>query len=134
VIRIEAILPKKKLDPANVQRGLNTWLRDFAFEFQREMQEYPAAKPWKNPPRSGLRKGGRRTGTYGKGWTGAPQFTSDSVTIINRVGYAVYVGGAKRKRPGQTRVMAGRQWKSVSDVGPEVSRRILPRLSKLISP
>lgn len=133
-ITIKAILPKQKFDAGKVQQGLNAWLRNYAFEFQHEMQEYPPAQPWKNPPpKRGLRAGGRRTGTYGRGWTGSTQFTANSVTITNPVRYAVYVGGSKRKRPGQTRVMAGRNWKSVSDVGPEVAKRTLPQLSKLIT-
>lgn len=135
-VKLQAILPRGSapLSPTRVQTGMNKWLRDFAFEFVREMQDYPQAQPWKHPPpRTGPRRGGRRTSVYGKGWSAAPRFTPDSVEIINNVQYAVWVGGRRRGRPGQARAMQARGWKSVSDVGPQVAKRLLPRLSRLVT-
>lgn len=137
-IRVQAIIPRgaTPLDPTRVQRGVDRFLRDFSFRVVREMQDYPAARPWKHPPpKEGPRKGGRRTGDYGKGWGLAPQFTGNSVTLWNSVQYAVYVGGPKRGSRGkrQAKAMRERGWKSVSDVAPAIARELRPVLIRRIT-
>lgn len=137
MITIQAIIPRGKvpLDPSKVSSGVNRWLRDFSFEVIREMQEYPPWRPWKNPPRSGPRKGGRRTGAYGKGWGSSVTFTPNSVTIRNRVGYAVHVGGPRSGERGrrQAAAMRARGWKSVTDVAPPIAKRMAPVLIRRIA-
>lgn len=120
--KFKAILPKRMPSPSTneLENGLNRHLRDFATKFQSEVQEYPTWKPWKSkPPTSGPRRGGRRTGAYGKGWVGSPRFTKNSVTITNSVPYAIYVAGTK-----QTRVMKERGWPRVKEVGERVAREV----------
>lgn len=128
--KLVAILPAKfQVDSTKIQTGVNTWLRNFAYDFQREMQTYPAALPWRSrPPKRGLRAGGRRTGRYGQGWSAAPTFTQDSVTIENKVDYAEYVGGR-----GQTRVMAGRNWPKITEVAPRVAEKHLRAISGIMT-
>jgi hypothetical protein len=136
-IRVEAIIPRGAvpLDPARVQSGVDRWLRDFAFAVQSEMADYPPWRPWRRPPRSGPRRGGRRTGGYGRGWTLAARFTPNSVTLVNPVTYAVFVGGPRRGNRGerQARAMAARGWKSISDVAPAIARRLRPVLIRRIT-
>lgn len=94
------------------------------------MQNYPAARPWKNPPKTGLRAGGKRTGNYGRGWRVV--INKDNAKITNGVLYAVYVGGSKKQRPGQARALAARGWQSTDDVIPRVKKQVgLPQFSKV---
>lgn len=88
----------------------------FTLEFLRQMQDYPDAQPWRVPtPKSGPRAGGRRTGDYGRGWRVSGR-TTYSVTIINNVPYAVWVGGpTEGDGPKQTANMAGRGWPSMTE-------------------
>lgn len=136
-IRIQAIIPRgaTPLDPTRVQRGVDRFLRDFSFRVVREMQDYPSARPWKRPPTTGPRRGGRRTGAYGRGWGTSVQFTGNSVTIMNSVQYAVYVGGPRRGNRGQRQAafMRERGWKSVSDVAPAIARELRPVLIRGIT-
>jgi hypothetical protein len=129
-----AIIPKKAQAGAT-QAALDAYLKEFAADFTGAMAAYPADQPWRSrTPKSGVRANGQRTGTYGAGWANAtPHFTKASVTIVNDVPYAVVVGGSRRQSPGQARVLAARGWPSVQDVGPEIAKKHLPKLSKTIS-
>lgn len=137
-MKFTAILPKKQpITEAQAKKHVSLWLRNCAFEFQREMQEYPQWQPWTSrPPRTGPRAGGRRTGTYGRGWIGSPRFTADSVTVTNDVRYAGYVGGPTHlsgRDGGQTAVMKARGWKSISDVAEAVAKKSLPAASRIMT-
>lgn len=120
-MHVVAVLPKKPgADPLKEQLRIKAALTEFAFEAQRDMQKYPAWQPWTSrPPSSGPRKGGRRTGTYGRTWrvSWRGKYT---VEIGNNTAYARFVGGPKGT---QTRVMAGRGWPSISTVGPAAMKR-----------
>lgn len=135
--KMVAYNPKPKVATAALaNQQVQTWLRDTAFEFQREMQDYPAFQPWKSrPPRSGPRKDGRRTGMYGRGWTKPPRFSVNSVTVVNDVTYAGWVGGKKSRssRPYQARHMAARGWKSITDVKDVVAQRTIPKSARIIA-
>lgn len=87
----------------------------FTLEFMRQMQDYPGAQPWKNPPpKSGPRKDGRRTGNYGRNWR-VRNKTKTSREIVNDVPYAVWVGGrTDGSGPKQTANMAQRGWTSIT--------------------
>lgn len=118
--RLVAVLPKKYTSKTKALVGIRNLLETFAFEAQRELQDYPPAMPWKNPPpRTGLRKGGRRTGTLGRNWKigGRSQL---AIQVTNNTPYGSYVqgpAGKSGKAGGQTQVMADRGWPNVTEVG-----------------
>lgn len=126
-IKLQAILARTRYGQVQAQAQIDGYLHDFAAEFQHEMATYPPAQPWKNPPKTGLRAGGRRTGNYGRGWNGSAKYSKTDVTFINPVGYAKWVGGKE-----QARSMARRGWKKVTDVAPLVAKRTLPKWKKLV--
>lgn len=116
----EAILPKKYTDAASAQKQLDGLLRSFATIAQAKLQTYPPAQPWKNPPKTGLRAGGKRTGTLGRGWTNYTLVSLKSVTLQNNTSYGAWVQGPTTgSGPGQTQVMKRRGWPSVTEVGQE---------------
>lgn len=133
-VRVDAIVPTKKLSTAAVLAELNRSLKAFATDVKKEMSEYPSARPWQSrTPKSGPRAGGKRTGRYGRGWHNAEvEFTPYSVTIVNPVPYASAVGGSRSRSPGQAHRLAARGWKSISDVGPGVAKRHLPDFSHVV--
>lgn len=134
MISVKAILPKKVWQANAGETHINLALRDFAFEFQRVMATYPPAKPWKNPPpKTGPRRGGRRTGNYGRGWTSPPKFSRDRVVMENNVSYSAWVGGSKKTNPGQARALAARGWISQDDAIKDVRKRVpLPPWSRVM--
>lgn len=129
-IHYTAVLPKRYTTAARGQAAIDRVLVAFQVEVQKRMQAYPAAQPWKNPPpKTGLRAGGRRTGTYGRNWAGGANVTKskDSITVENRTPYAAWVGGSRGGSPGQARALAARGWTSVDDAGPEAARAAIAK-------
>lgn len=130
----KAILPRNApLTATQAKKSIDRLLVKVALTAQGIMQEYPAAQPWKNPPpRTGLRAGGRRTGSYGRGWTTEAAVTTkqESITVVNPVKYAPYVGGSRGKRPGQVATHTARGWKSTDDL-PELVKKKLARSGDL---
>lgn len=124
--KLTAIVPKggTAIDSARAKRGIQNVLLTFGFEAQRLLQAYPPAQPWKNPPKSGIRKGGKRTGDLGKNWRiGRP--TQTYIEVRNNTPYGSYVQGPtdkSGKAGGQTAVMAARGWPSVTDVGKQAAK------------
>lgn len=118
---------RAKTASAAFQRSLNA----FTLEFTRQVQGYPAAQPWKSPPpRTGLRAGGRRTGTYGKGWV-IRNRKADSVEVVNEVKYAVWVGGrTDGSGPKQTANMARRGWVSMTTARESALKKMRDQLRK----
>lgn len=121
---LEAILPKRPelYQRATVERALSGLLRVVAMEAQRELQVYPPWMPWKNPPKTGPRAGGRRTGAYGRGWAASGIIDSGimgGVEIVNYVPYARWLAG-----PGQARHMGARGWRTSRAVGESVITRL----------
>lgn len=125
-MRIEAIKPKRQVIPvANLERRVDRELRDWAADMIRTMATYPRARPWKNPPpKSGPRRGGRRTGSYGRQWQ-IGKVTASSIEVLNRIPYGVHVGGPKDGSKGrrQARAMAERDWPNITDASREVWTR-----------
>lgn len=119
---LKAILPKPlPTKPAEAQKAIDNLLNAFVVVAQRQMQNYPPWQPWKNPPKTGRRAGGKRTGDYGRGWSSnsVVERKRFAVTIGNPVTYAVYVGGPHEGDPRQAKALAARGWRSVDDaVGP----------------
>lgn len=137
--RLRAILPKEKISALYPRKRIQAWLKDVGEQFQEAMSVYPAKQKWKHgEPKKGPRRGGRRTGAYGRGWKNTPLVIREaSVTALNPISYARYVGGPRRSTGGRTRQakhMRARGWKSQSDVGPAIVRANLPRLRKLALP
>ena len=137
--RLRAILPKEKISALYPKKRIQAWLKDVGEQFQEAMSEYPGKQPWKHgEPKKGPRRGGRRTGAYRKGWQNTPLIiTEASVTALNPVPYARYVGGPRRSTGGRTRqakAMRARGWQSQTDVGPAIVRKNLSKLTKLVLP
>lgn len=127
MVQLSAILPKNGTRASAGLAGMRSILDTFGFEGQRRLQKYPAAQPWKGPtPKSGLRKGGRRTGTLGRNWKLAAK-SKYSITIQNMTPYGVHVQGPPDGPRGarQTANMAARGWPNVKTVGEDVKDLIL---------
>lgn len=137
-LSVRGIFSKNKLTNEFTDKRIRKWLEGVAKEFREEMQVYPPVKPWKNGfPTSGVRRGGHRTGKYRRGWDSRSRFDRDSVTVINNVSYAVYVGGSRRStRIGHRQAihMRERDWKSVTNVSHNVVRRNRRKLQKALLP
>lgn len=91
-----------------------------------DVKRYPPWRPWKNPPKSGPHKGGRRTGALGRSWRYTVQAGGNRLVLtVNSQGvrYARWVQGRD-----QTVVMSGRDWKTIMAVFavhvPEAQRRM----------
>lgn len=130
-IKYSAILPDKAKFESQGKTALTNLLKDFGVTAQKKLQTYPAAQPWKNPPKTGPRRGGKRTGSYGRGWAGSMKVSGyTSVELTNNVTYAVYVGGpTSGGGQHQTRVMSARGWPNVTQVGQEAAAEAIGRFS-----
>lgn len=122
-IRFEAILPKRFHNSKTAKDALDRLLKGFQVEAQRELQKYPPWQPWKSePPRTGPRAGGRRTGTLGRNWSSFRLVSGKSITLENKTGYGRFVQGGAGE---QARHMAARGWKRVDEVGRSAARRAI---------
>ena len=135
-LRLLAIKPKGRIvSVEGLQTRGDRELRDFAGDFIRTMATYPAAMPWKGrTPKSGPRRGGRRTSAYGKGWR-LGVVMPGSIEVGNRVEYAVHVGGPKTGSKGerQARAMAARHWPNLTDVSDRLWAKHKPAIQRAIS-
>jgi hypothetical protein len=105
-----------------------------------DMSDYPPQTPWKprpngqpSEPKSGLRQGGRRTGTYGRHWLITRKQRGTLIEVSNNVKYAVFVGGPGRGKKGarQARHMKARGWVSITPVSRKAWKKVeraLPRV------
>lgn len=148
MLRIEAIVAKRQpIATGNLIALLQQEVGalGFAGEMVRRMSDYPPARPWRSrPPTKGPRKGGRRTGAYGRGWrigaerdltqTGGGGFRITG-SARNRVHYAVFVGGprpgAYRRR--QTDVMRSRGWPSITFEARRGWAKYRPRVVRILT-
>lgn len=122
-VTYRAILPKNSAWAKAGEKALNNLLLEFAVAAERKLRTYPPAQPWKNPPRTGLRAGGKRTGNYGRGWQGDHQLKSgESITLTNPVKYATFVGG-----PQQAGFMKQRGWPNIKEVGEEAAKEAIQK-------
>jgi len=135
-LRLLALKPSRRVVAVKgLQTRVDRELRDFAGDFIRTMATYPAAMPWKGrTPKSGPRRGGRRTGTYGKGWR-LGVVMPGSIEAVNRVEYAVHVGGPKTGAKGkrQAEVMAARHWPNLTEVSDRLWAQHKPAIQRAIS-
>ena len=100
----------------------------FAGEMIRRMADYPGQQPTRY----------RRTGTYGRGWKIGRRSRSRNtiaIEVINRVRYAIYVGGPRRGAKGrrQAREMRRRGWPNITTVSRTVFRRFRPRIVRILT-
>lgn len=123
-LKVSPIIPKQYVNAAVAQGSLDKLLLTCREEAMKMLQTYPTWQPWKNPPRTGPRAGGKRTGSLGRGW-GTYTFTKSSLTMENRTRYAPYVQGNAKTQ--QARALARRGWTTVDVVGPEAARRAISR-------
>lgn len=120
--KLRAIVPKRQITTDGMQERVNQWFRKIAIDFRKEMQVYP---PQKN-------KEYRRKFRYRKGWNTPPTITNNSVTIVNTVPYAGYVGGPKRTT--QSRKLRRLGWRSTTDVIPFVVSKHRADLDDVLLP
>lgn len=113
-MQTKAILPKRQIEAAEAQKKLDEFFKRAMTLAQKELQTYPAWQPWKNPPRAGLRAGGKRTGNLGKNWSTWNLISGKSITMENKIKYSPYVQGTKKT---QARSLAARGWPRVDEVG-----------------
>lgn len=109
---LQALIPGRMapFDPRTVEAELLKRNRQFLLAVAKRMMYYPPQEP-----------GGDyvRTGDYGRGWTapGSMTVTTTEAVLINKIAYAVYVGGPL---PGsgaghrQAAVMTRKGWTSIS--------------------
>lgn len=124
-LKYTAIVPKKYTDAARAKGNLDNFLRTIAVEAQKELQTYPAWRPWKNPPTSGPHAGGKRTGTLGRGWGSYQLESGRSVQLLNHTEYAPYVQGTSRE---QARALAARGWPRVDEVAKRAIQKAIARI------
>jgi hypothetical protein len=125
-MRLIPILPKRPvIDMRRLDERVHARLRDFGMEFVEKMEEYPPAIPWKGRrPKSGPRRGGRRTLALKRGWPLGFRMGRWEVTVENTVKYVPFVQGR-----GQTRHMRRRHWQRTD----EVVKRLWPKHRKRIA-
>lgn len=128
---LRAIRPKRLvlIDTAQIKRDLPAVHRRYLLEVAGEMSKYP--------PQQGSRY--RRTGNYGRGWTapGAIRVDARGATLVNRIPYAVYVGGpwpqgGRQKGERQTQVMHKRGWQTISVVARKTKKRYVGLVNRAI--
>jgi hypothetical protein len=121
---IDAIRPKGFVLPD--KRKIVAELERHGAIMEREAKQYPAWRPWKNPPKTGPRAGGRRTGQLGRGWSRTVSSIGGSVTmtIKNPVSYAPYVQGSR-----QARALAARSWVTIISI----AERNTPALQRALA-
>ena len=112
--------------------ALNGFLKDCQSQFQ----NYPVAMPWTSRvPKSGPRKGGKRTGALGQHWS-MEYISMYEGRLTNRLGYAGYVEGYTdhgRSGERQTGVMARRRWPNITNVANTTWKKWLPNVAKSFS-
>jgi hypothetical protein len=124
----QAIRPKRYevIDPRAVVSDLEKTNRQYALDIGKGMSKYPSQKPTRY----------KRTGNYGRGWTapGAVKASASEVTLVNRVGYSVYVGGPLQGGVGerQTKVMRGKGWPSITNVARDTKKNYVQLVNKAI--
>lgn len=123
-IHLEAILPKRYHNAKTAREALDGLLKLFQVEAQQELQRYPPWRPWKNPPKTGLRAGGKRTGNLGRGWASYRLISGKSIELTNKTTYGVYVQGPANR---QARALAARGWQRVDEVGRVAARRAIAK-------
>lgn len=123
-IHLEAILPKKYHNAKTAREALDGLLKMFQVEAAQELQRYPPWRPWKNPPKSGVRAGGKRTGNLGRNWGTYRLVSGKSIEMVNKTTYAKYVQGDAKS---QARALAARGWQRVDEVGRVAARRAIEK-------
>lgn len=123
-LRCSPIIPKKFTSAKNARKSVDTLLLSAKEEAFKRLQKYPAWQPWKNPPRTGLRAGGKRTGNLGRGWGSYTLRSGESIEMVNNTEYAPYVQGTKDQ---QARALARRGWPRVDEVGEESVKAALSK-------
>lgn len=120
-LKVVPLIPKHQV--VDVTTFVNDLDRELAVNFAgaviRDMTDYPPVLPWAHGfPKKGPRRGGRRTGAYGRGWQLSLHRRATVVEVTDPVSYAVFVGGPKSGRRGrrQARFMARRGWPSITTV------------------
>ena len=113
-MQVNAVIPARYHNSRDAKKALDKLLLNFQAAAQKELKTYPAWQPWKNPPRTGLRAGGKRTGNLGRGWATYELKSGQSITMRNPTKYGPYVQGTSKE---QARALARRGWPRVDEVG-----------------
>lgn len=121
----KAVIPDRYVSAANAKKSMDVLLLNCKEEATRLLQTYPGWQPWKRPPLTGLRAGGKRTGTLGRGWGTHTLKSGKSIEMTNPTKYAKYVQGNSKTE--QARALGRRGWTTVDVVGPEAAKRAISR-------
>lgn len=127
--RLEPIQARGPITRANATK-LRSQLSGWGLDVVNKMASYPPQKPTRY----------RRTGTLGRRWTTrGPVQRGDDIeqSAGNNTDYVGYVQGLRAdagapKRHKQTRVMAGKGWQRVDDVGEAAWKRRLPAVRRAL--
>lgn len=127
------LVPKRPVVDLKVPNRVNAVMRQGGGDLVALRKTYPPAIPWKNPPKSGIRKGGKRLGGAGglsSGWQ--VKFGRGSFDVWNPIRYAGYVQGFRTARKGkrQTAVMRVRNWKTFDQDIATLKRTLTPGLRR----
>lgn len=121
-IKFAVTIAPKVLGSKKFQERADALLVEIGTKTLNDLQKYPPALPWKSPPpKTGLRKGGKRTGTLGRNWS-MHKSVSGSVEVSNETPYADWVQGEH-----QTHVMAQRNWKKAKPTAESAVTSVLNR-------
>ncbi len=138
VLGLRAIPPsgrRRRFDPQRMVTQVDQQLVRFIGEANRDLATYPPIQPWAHGyPKSGPRKGGRRTGTYGRNWRIMRHQTGKSILLANPTSYGWYVGGPLRGPKGrrQARFQTRRGWASVTTAGSRLWPPYAGRITRII--
>ena len=117
--RLQPIRPKRPVTRVNPRKVVAEMLKA-GVGFTEDLSKYPPARtPY------------RRTGRLGGGWTLIPPRAEGSKLVTgtgNKVVYAGFVQGYRRRRPRQRRVFSGYGWPNVEDVGKRVWKARRPHV------
>lgn len=125
-----AIKPKGFKQPD--KRAIAAELERWGAQVERGAKQYPAWMPWKNtPPKTGPRKGGRRTGNLGREWTHDIVESGDGPLgrCYNKMGKAPYAPFVQGKEK-QARAMAKRGWRKIDDIADPITKETQKRMAK----
>lgn len=121
-VALKVSIPNKILSSQKFQERADALLVEIGAKTLNDLKKYPPAQPWKSkPPKTGLRAGGKRTGTLGRNWS-MSKSVSGSVEVMNETPYADWVQGEH-----QTHVMSQRNWKKAKPTAESAVTSVLNR-------
>lgn len=126
-LKAEAILPSSYTSSKKAKASIDKLLLTAKEGAMKRLQTYPTWQPWKNPPKTGLRAGGKRTGDLGRNWNSYTLKSGQSIEMKNEIGYAGYVQGKGSGTPRQAKALAARGWPRIDEVAEEAAKEAISK-------